>query len=532
MDATGFRLHSIVVQSPLLKALLCEVFRGYSGVTADLEDVVFKAPFLPFFHRWTEFGEAIESTSDPETAAHACLLHDTLKAEMAETVRKQKDLVSHRVITFEYLWTLFSPGQLLFAYVDGHERFFKLASSDYDGKPASSDYDPPSPRKYKITSKYIEYGGARMGYGSRYFQIDYFKGTRDITEFEVYPASFHPAFDQVKETLYKRGKLYQAYRGFHHKAYKGFIRYDSIMDAPPQSNYMMLPGGMGTIPPPLMPMGIPPPATSSNQEVPNRKWAEFLVTDVKEISWNDHAFGNLVIPSDYKQLVQAFVESQMAHGLKFDDIVDGKGRGLVMLLTGEPGVGKTLTAETLSEHLKAPLYMMSAAELGENTQSVEYTLERILGLATKWNAILLLDECDVFLEQRRDSDLVRNKIVSLFLRYLEYYSGILILTTNRLHSFDDAFKSRIHITLHYPRLDSSAREHIWRNFHNLSRYESALTDTDFKRLAEEEMNGREIKNAMKAAQLLACSRKEAIGLGHVQSVLRATMGKSMTVICV
>lgn len=92
-------------------------------------------------------------------------------------------------------------------------------------------------------------------------------------------------------------------------------------------------------------------------------------------------------------------------------------------------MGKTLSAETrkwprrleisthsliltVAELPKAPPYVMSAAELGENTREVECTLERVLNLAAKWKAILLLDECDIFLEQRRDSDLVRNKIVS------------------------------------------------------------------------------------------------------------------------
>lgn len=72
---------------------------------------------------------------------------------------------------------------------------------------------------------------------------------------------------------------------------------------------------------------------------------------------------------------------------------------------------KLLTRQ-VAEHLRVPLYTMSAGELGENASDVEETLERILDLSTKWNAILLLDECDIFLEQRRDNDLVRNKIVS------------------------------------------------------------------------------------------------------------------------
>lgn len=43
----------------------------------------------------------------------------------------------------------------------------------------------------------------------------------------------------------------------------------------------------------------------------------------------------------------------------------------------------------------------------------------------------MLDEAEVFLEERTQADLQRNALVSVFLRALEYYDGILILTTNR-----------------------------------------------------------------------------------------------------
>ena len=58
------------------------------------------------------------------------------------------------------------------------------------------------------------------------------------------------------------------------------------------------------------------------------------------------------------------------------------------------------------------MYMMSASELGETATEVEESLEQVLELANKWNAILLLDECDMFLEARSASDIRRNRLVS------------------------------------------------------------------------------------------------------------------------
>jgi len=90
-----------------------------------------------------------------------------------------------------------------------------------------------------------------------------------------------------------------------------------------------------------------------------------------------------------------------------------------MLLSGPPGVGKTLTAESVAEEMRAPLYTISAGDLGTEPQGVEAALGNILEMNTKWNAVLLLDEADVFLEARSAHDLERNKMVSIFLRLLE-----------------------------------------------------------------------------------------------------------------
>ena len=47
--------------------------------------------------------------------------------------------------------------------------------------------------------------------------------------------------------------------------------------------------------------------------------------------------------------------------------------------------------------MRQPLYLMGASELGETTSEVEESLEQVLQLTSTWNAILLLDECDMFL---------------------------------------------------------------------------------------------------------------------------------------
>src|SRR6202043_2614411 len=82
------------------------------------------------------------------------------------------------------------------------------------------------------------------------------------------------------------------------------------------------------------------------------------------------------------------------------------------------------------------------------------------------SCVVLLDEAGVFLEERSLTDLQRNALVSVFLRVLEYYEGILILTSNRVGTFDEAFKSRIQLSLHYDNLTRPQRSKIWKNFLN------------------------------------------------------------------
>ncbi|CZR69839.1 uncharacterized protein PAC_19739 [Phialocephala subalpina] len=101
-------------------------------------------------------------------------------------------------------------------------------------------------------------------------------------------------------------------------------------------------------------------------------------------------------------------------------------------------------------------------DLGTTSKEVETELEKNFSLASRWDCILLLDEPDVFLASRERKDFKRNGLVALFLRVLEYYAGILFLTTNRVGGFDEAFASRIHMSLHYPDLDSEKTKDVFK----------------------------------------------------------------------
>ena len=168
---------------------------------------------------------------------------------------------------------------------------------------------------------------------------------------------------------------------------------------------------------------------------------------------------------------------------------------LTRYTSGPPGVGKTLTAELIAEHLRKPLMPVSAGELGTTAETVEKWLPRIFKRASRWKAVLLLDEADVLLEQRSSHDIHRNALVCVFLRTLEYYQGMMFLTTNRVEQIDDAIASRIHFKLKYDKLNLEQRTNVWRYFLGTaitSQGAAIYSRDDIDDWARKGRNGREV----------------------------------------
>ncbi|CCL99901.1 uncharacterized protein FIBRA_01926 [Fibroporia radiculosa] len=255
----------------------------------------------------------------------------------------------------------------------------------------------------------------------------------------------------------------------------------------------------------------------------DKHWLEFAVELIKPFEWNDEAFQQLVIPTQHKTVLKILLESYNSHATaNFDDFISGKGLGLVINLFGNPGTGKSLTAEAMSEHLRKPLYVVGAAELGTSAEALDSKLSSVLKVAASWGAVVLIDEADVFLEERSLHLIERNAMVAVFLRQLEYFRGILFLTTNRVRVFDEAFQSRIHVSLRYHDLNSDARRQIWIAFLrkvNGDLKDGGLSKEDLRDLGEKKINGRQIKNVVKTAAALAAGQQETLGYKHLMQVL-------------
>ncbi|KAI3321961.1 P-loop containing nucleoside triphosphate hydrolase protein [Xylariaceae sp. AK1471] len=252
-----------------------------------------------------------------------------------------------------------------------------------------------------------------------------------------------------------------------------------------------------------------------------RMWEKLHVRGFSEPKFDEDMINHLVMDPQRKQMLKSLAKSFARinkNGEKLPqapwtaDFVQGKGHGLIFLLHGRPGVGKTYTAECIAGFTHRPLMVLTASDIGTDPARVEYQLTRNFKMAKSWNALLLIDEADVFMERRSTNDLARNSLVAGFLRALEFYDGILFLTTNRIGSFDDAFTSRVHVQLYYPNLTDEQRNEIWKTFINKLANERGdyirlnIDAKDYirgKEIRALEWNGREIRNAFQTAVSLA-----------------------------
>ncbi|KAH0547672.1 hypothetical protein FGG08_000161 [Glutinoglossum americanum] len=188
------------------------------------------------------------------------------------------------------------------------------------------------------------------------------------------------------------------------------------------------------------------PANVHGFNMQEKKWSNLMIDGTSDIEWNKNAFKQLVLAPKTKELIQALVAIRTTKS-RSADVISGKGNGLIVLLHGSPGTGKTLTAD-----------------------------------------------------------------------------GILILTSNRVGTFDEAFKSRIQVSLHYPNLDKSSRRQIWQNFLITLKTvdpEALIRELEERldELAEYRMNGRQIRNCVSTARQLAEYREQRLSWEHFKQVI-------------
>jgi hypothetical protein len=227
-------------------------------------------------------------------------------------------------------------------------------------------------------------------------------------------------------------------------------------------------------------------------DITSYRYAVVHINNISPYKYNPNLIEKLVISDKRKKILSSLIGSKN----NFEDLIAGKSGGIVILSTGESGLGKTLTAEVYSEVMEKPLYCVQSSQLGIRVDDIEKNLNKILNRAEKWDAVLLIDEADSYI-YKRGNDILQNCIVGTFLRLMEYYNGILFLTSNRPDTIDDAIISRVtlHIKYDFPNYDESVK--LW---NILS--ENFKMEIDNQTIIQiwgkyEPFSGRDIRNTLK-----------------------------------
>ncbi|KAI2615922.1 hypothetical protein GGR54DRAFT_255090 [Hypoxylon sp. NC1633] len=521
-------------------------------------------PYLWWFHRRAQINSA-RAQLGPAFQRHISTFEEFLDTSLGDEWAGVDSLLSEGRMNALYLNYLFVPHEICISKAKNSDTALLEAfeSSDWLGSTTGTrDYSHAF-----IEGISWKFNGNFQRDASQFSISKLPSRTRDfsISDLTVYPARF--ASKYIVNAIRMRGRMFWKCRHRNYVCYKG-----TVQDGPHSmadsrfmidtATYKQMHGSPNSTGPPaqthsdlgpeIMSQDNPDlgdefymclPTTLNGFNMQKKEWVSLQVGLIEDVTWNEEAFRLLVIDEGTKELVKAVVTNQL-HEEDQADMIRGKGNGLFILLHGGPGTGKTLTAESVAEIAKKPLYKVTCGDIGTKAEEVEKYLEVVLLLGKTWGCVVLLDEADVFLEQRSLHNLERNALVSVFLRVLEYYDGILILTSNRVGTFDEAFKSRIQLTLRYKNLGQDQRYQIWSNFikrleilertrkpNPTSATSSAVQsrpgigiDVDgirehLSELAACNLNRREIRNAISTARQLALYKRQPLMYEHLDRVI-------------
>ncbi|KAK1545978.1 hypothetical protein CPAR01_03480 [Colletotrichum paranaense] len=533
------RLERLRIVSPLLQKALKQVaeFQLYRSSEQDEFVTEMEAPYLFLFHHRKKLAALAETGTYHEVILPLKrFLEERYEAEYVEA----EEMFLQGYVNAYHALKLFKPNQMLLVKKKGEPKVaFVLNSCSLARKD-----------EIILLGWKWYYNGHNLQRASETESLGAISEEKTkICDLVIHPIEF--AREEDAKTLAQRGKRFWSMRDQVYICYTGWDKgskhqYASARFMVDAATYQIMHNDLHhpSLEPP--PTGNDPwpvrisrredlthrvemllPATVHGFNLKEKKWVVLYVDNTHAVDWNYKAFDRLVLDIKTKEMVRALVDVQTS-AKKMDDIITGKGGGLIILLHGSPGTGKTLTAESVAEIAEKPLYRVTCGDIGTDARDVEKYLETVMYLGKTWDCVLLLDEADVFLEERTMADLQRNSLVSVFLRILEYYEGILILTSNRVGSFDEAFKSRIQVAIHYDNLTKMSRKAIWQNFFDMIE-ESAEEDANMPelerrldQLASEEMNGRQIRNALLTARQLAKHRKERLDWEHLSQVIKTS----------
>lgn len=241
----------------------------------------------------------------------------------------------------------------------------------------------------------------------------------------------------------------------------------------------------------------------------------------------------LVLPESQKKLLEDACNMVKYHHHVFETWGFHKkmayGKGVSMIFYGPPGTGKTMGAQAIANELNLELYRVDMASvLSKYVGESEKKLDNIFEQGQKSQSILFFDEADALFGKRSEvkesQDKYANASTAFLLQKLEEYQGIIILATNLLQNFDQAFCRRFQFIVEFPFPDQRRRNEIWQG---VFPQELPKDELDYLYLAEEfELSGSQIKNIAVGAAFLAAGEGRNLGMSHILRTIKREMKKT------
>ncbi len=242
---------------------------------------------------------------------------------------------------------------------------------------------------------------------------------------------------------------------------------------------------------------------------------------------------DLVLPQSQKKLLLDACDMVKHKHLVFDTWGFSQkmayGKGVAMIFYGPPGTGKTMGAQAMANELNLELYRVDMASvLSKYVGESEKKLGNIFDQGQKSQSILFFDEADALFGKRSEAqdaqDKYANASTAFLLQKLEDYQGIIILATNLLQNFDQAFCRRFQFIVEFPFPDERRRLEIWRRVFP-AKLPAEELDLDY--LAEEfVLSGSQIKNIAVGAAFLAAGEDRRLGMIHILRTIKREMKKT------
>ncbi|KAM0328136.1 hypothetical protein ACHAQA_005542 [Verticillium albo-atrum] len=561
---------NLEIRSSYMKAALKSIIPSYRPRNFDTKHITLPNAGRDLFHYQSElfgYGQTLEK--DSEDQLHVSFLiqyfNNVFWKESMLYMSSVDMAVGPPSLDFAHLWMVFKPGEVVYVPVsspqDQSSYAFEFDSMDLSC--ACHEWTCVRNHFWRLKGYMVDTDLEDIGYSSiEWVRLPYYDGEMNLADLRAVPLRLRLDEEEIRSELVSRGRKFVALQGRHHRQYRGIARTlgedrdttlfgvkehfplfrtwisgrimidpRTFIEARPAHDDDDLEEDRIRIPLTNLEEGSIPENMLlicynwvRGYTFNERKWAYFRVDKIEEIDFADAFHSDLMLPQGQKDMILSLVQSNNTdEACGVDDFIHGKGKGVTLLLHGVPGVGKTLTAESVADHCRRPLLRLDAGIMSGDISEVEKAVSGALKLAERWKAIALIDEADVFLQQRSLTDLTRNGLVSVFLRALEYYGGILILTTNRVSVFDQAFKSRIHLAIQYPELEYGSRRSIWQTFlGKLSLHDDAAAELPalLDEMASKVLNGRQIRNAVQMAHALSLREDNTASMGIRSTQIR------------